>query len=190
MSPLHEEEASREGACGLEHDHDGAYRQLMTENPFWTMCLLMTTFGATLWAHTVLPFGAKGAVWAYGRVADFLCHMARVCFLCPVWHCVDDFAGIEEYRTAESAFRSFQTLNESHGLKRKRKKEQKPATSHMIHGVQFVLERNQLIVAPLEDRRKRLAEEITQVPVAKELTPQHAGKLGGQKHILNKDPDG
>ena len=45
------------------------------------MCLLMTTFGATLWAHTVLPFGAKGAVWAYGRVADFLCHIARVCLV-------------------------------------------------------------------------------------------------------------
>ena len=107
-----------------------------------------------------VDYGAKGAVWAYGRVADFLCHIARVCLLCPVWHCVDDFAGIEDYRTAESAFSAFQTLNELHGLKTERKKEQKPATSHRIQGVQFALEKERLLVAPLDDRRKRVADEI------------------------------
>ena len=105
------------------HDHDGAYRQLMNSNPFWTMCILVTAFGATLWAHTVLWFGAKGAVWTYGRVADFLCQLMRVLLFAPTWHCVDDFTGIEDARSVASAFVGFRGLNRTLGLKTKDKKE-------------------------------------------------------------------
>ena len=38
----------RKGVVTLKvwgHDHDGAYRQLMNSNPFWTMCILVTAFG-------------------------------------------------------------------------------------------------------------------------------------------------
>ena len=140
------------------HDHDGAYRQLLTENPFWTMCLLATTFGPTVWAHTVLPFGSKAAVWAYGRVADFLCHLARVCLFSAVWHYVDDFTGVEDYRTSESAFQSFRMMNEAHGLKTKGKKEQRPQRNLWVQGVLLQMGENNMKVAPLEDRRRRLVE--------------------------------
>ena len=116
------------------HDHERAYRQLLTKNPSWSMCLLMTSFGPSLWAHTVLPFGAKAAVWAYGRVADFLCHLARVCLFTAVWHYVDDFSGLEDYRTADSAFRTFREVNEAFGLKTKDKKEEKPAKKLRVQG--------------------------------------------------------
>lgn len=112
------------------HHHDGAYRQLMNSNPCWTMCILVAAFGATLWAHTVLPCGAEGAVWAYGRVADFLCQLMRVLMFAPTWHC-----GVEDERSAESAFADSRELKRTLGLKTKDKKEQAPRGCHRVQGV-------------------------------------------------------
>ena len=97
------------------HDQEGAYRQFAVDNPFWCMCLLLTTFGPTLWAHNVMPFGAVGAVWGYGRIADFVTQMARCLLLALCWHCVDDLGSVEREESAMSAFESFEQLKKYYG---------------------------------------------------------------------------
>ena len=58
--------------------------------------------------NSVLLFGAKGAVWSYGRFSDLLMHSARIILIMVVGHYVDDFTGIENAHTAMSAFESFE----------------------------------------------------------------------------------
>ena len=68
----------------VSHDHDSADRQLLLAR----------------------------AVWVYGRFSDLLMHSVRTIFIMVVGHYVDDFTGIENARTAMTAFESFQEFNE------------------------------------------------------------------------------
>ena len=77
-------------------------------------------------------------------------------------------------------------MNEIYGLRTKEKKEQKPAESHRIQGVQLSLRDKDIVIAPLDDRRKKLAGEIVNVLKEKTLLPQKAGKLAGKATFLNR----
>ena len=105
-------------------------------------------------------------VLVYVRLGDFVrvnlvgayCAPLRgkgcgLCLLCPSWHCVDDFFGIEDHRTAGSDFKPFLRVSEIHGLRTKEKKQQKPERSHRIQWVQVSISVKELEVAPLEDGR-------------------------------------
>ena len=106
------------------HDHDGAYGQLPLRRPGAALCVVVTPWELMVWAHAVLLFGALGAVWAYGRVADFIVELAR-CFLAALsFHYVGDFGIIESASTAESSFTRFRELNTLLGFSVRKAKEQ------------------------------------------------------------------
>ena len=72
------------------HDHESAYRQLLFDDPIYAYLILLTDNGPMLWRNNVLLFGAKGAVWGYGRFSDLSMHHP----LMVVGHYVDDFIGM------------------------------------------------------------------------------------------------
>ena len=97
------------------HDHESAYRQFLLDDPRYAYLILLTDNGPLLWRNNVLLFGAKGAVWGYGRSSDLLMHLARIILIMVVGHYVDDFTGIENAHTAMSAFESFEKFTSSMG---------------------------------------------------------------------------
>ena len=98
----------------------------------------------------------------------------------PTWHCVDDFTGIEDARSAGSAFIGFRELNRTVGLKIKEKKEQKPKACHRIQGVYLRLAEDGAFIEPLEDRRKKIVDELKRILASGWCNPQKAGKLAGK----------
>ena len=68
------------------HDHDGAYRQCALSDPEVAYFVLPTRHGPLLFKHSVLMFGAKGAVWGYGRLGDAIVHISRCLLATPSLH--------------------------------------------------------------------------------------------------------
>ena len=175
------------GVKGLHawgHDHDGAYRQLALRRPADACMLLHTDFGPTLWCHTVLLFGSKGSVWAYGRVADALVAVARCLLVLPCGHFVDDFGGVESETTAASGATGFADLNKATGFRMKLPKAVGPAPEVPLLGTQLRLSAEAAVCAPKSSRLRKVSGLIARAIDSDTLTPEQAGSLAGKVSFL------
>ena len=154
--------------CGVApqtwgHDHEAAYRQLLGAPQWLLWVLLFTPAGPTLWKHLVLVFGAKGAVWAYNRIADAITHLARCLLWIPALHFVDDFGACEVRELAASGFLSFEALGGALGFQVKQEKKQEPAFETALQGVLFSTSPTEVTVAPTPRRRQKLADDALRI---------------------------
>ena len=103
--------------------------------------------------------------------------LATLCF-----HYVDDYGGVEEARTAESAFHGFEDLNVNArlGATMKPSKAQPPATQHVIQGVLVSIADNHAVVCATADRKAKLTFQVANILTEDCLTPQGAGVLAGK----------
>ena len=162
------------------HDHEGAYRQLPTAEPELSYMLLITEEGVSVWQHVVLVFGATSSVWGYNRFGDALVTIGRLTLATLCFHYVDDYGGVEEARTAVSAFDAFERLNASLGAVMKPSKAQPPATQHIIQGVLIRIEGDRAVVCPTPDRKTKLTSQCVRILETDHLDPQAAGVLAGK----------
>ena len=132
---LHQEGSST--TQGWTQDHEGAYRQL-PGSPTWALWLIIfTALGPLLFRHLVIPFGPKGAVWAYNRVGDIICAISSTLAASIILHFVDDYIGLEEKDTAQSAFHTFSEINKILGFRMKETKKQPPSNNMVVLGHAF-----------------------------------------------------
>ena len=117
---------------------------------------LLTPFGDLLFRHRSLPFGARGAVWAYHRTADLIIHIMRYIFLVPAIHYVDDYGGVEPKETASTALSTFEEFCEIIGWKTKHKKRQPAAARSKILGQYLTLSKGHATISNTEEK---LAEQ-------------------------------
>jgi len=166
------------------HDHDGAYRQCALSDPEVAYFVLPTRHGPLLFKHSVLMFGAKGAVWGYGRLGDAIVHISRCLLATPSLHFVDDYGGVEPEESAASGFESLKALNEAIGFRMKPSKEQPPAATQVVQGVLLTITDDGCTVAPKPSRLRKVNRQISVVLHDKRLTPTVAGSLAGKTGFL------
>ena len=142
--------------------------------------LLITEEGIAVWQHVVLVFGATSSVWGYNRFGDALVGIGRLALATLCFHYVDDYGGVEESRTAESAFVSFKDLNAKLGAQMKPSKAQPPSAQHVIQGVLVRIEGGHAVVCATTDRKAKLTSQVTYILAEDCLTPQRAGVLAGK----------
>ena len=131
-------------------DLNSAYRQWPLKTPD-AFTLLICRFGATLWRHSCLPFGAAGSVWSCNRAGDAMsfAFASRHLWLAPITHYVDDFSCTEAASTNESNYEAFERTFKHLGLRMKPKKAQPPSPEQKIilqHG------QREVEVRPCPDR--------------------------------------
>ena len=142
--------------------------------------LLITEGGVSVWQHVVLVFGASSSVWWYNTFSDALVGIGRLTLAALCFHYVDDYGGVEEARTAESAFNSFGDLNAKLGAAMGPSKAQPPSTQHVIQGVLVKIEDNRAVVCATADRKAKLTSQVANILSDDCLTPQVAGVLAGK----------
>ena len=133
-----------------------------------------------MWQHVVLVFGATSSVWGYNRFGDALVGIGRLTLATLCFHYVDDYGGVEEARTAESASNSFGDLNAKLGAAMGPSKAQPPSTQHVIQGVLVRIEDNHAVVCATTDRKAKLTFQVANILTDDCLTPQVAGVLAGK----------
>ena len=176
------------GMTGLHvwgHDHEGAYRQCALADPTSAFFVLPTKHGPMIFQHSVLMFGAKGAVWGYGRVGDALVHIVRCLLAAPTLHFVDDYGGIEPGATATSAFGAFEDFNLALGFQMKPSKAQPPADAQVVQGVVLTVSDEGCTLRPKPARLRKVDAEIGTVLHNKRITPTAAGRLAGKAGFLS-----
>jgi len=135
-----------------------------------------------LFQHVVLLFGARAAVWAYNRVGDTIVFLARLLLSSAIWHYVDDYSGIEDEVSAQSAFEAFEELNGIIGFTMKKAKRQPPAPANVVQGVTLGFDDELVTAAPTQRRRDKLVELIELARVS--ISAQSAASLAGKANFL------
>eukprot|EP00438_Fugacium_kawagutii_P030366 Skav223249 [mRNA] locus=scaffold2231:525208:526590:- [translate_table: standard] len=167
-------------------DQASAYRQLPVATPDHTHVLLFTPWGATLWKHRCLMFGAVGSVWAYCRTADCMVFLNRAINFTPSMHYVDDFGTVETESGATSSFKSSHHLWETIGFQFKESKQQHPASSHKMQGVIMTMDRDRFVLSPDPTRVERITLQLREALLQGELHPEEAIKLAGKLQFLTE----
>ena len=167
-------------------DQEDAYRQLPLKEPSEAWMILFTRAGPTLWRRNALLFGSTASVWAYGRTADLLCWIARCFLMVSAIHFVDDFAALEAWDTAQSAFEFTHKLWEELGFRFKDSKKQPPASSHRIQGIVMSCSKQEFTLAPDPPRMQRTCARILETLQENAIDPDEAAKLAGKIQFLSE----
>jgi hypothetical protein len=139
----------------------------------------------SLWKHCVMVFGSKAAVWAYNRVGDAIIFLFRVLFFGVCFHYVDDYGGVEPEELANSAFIAFKRFSALLGFKIKASKEQPPAGTQIMLGVNTTIGNDQFITEILKTRRKQMVSDIVNMIKNQIVTSKQAQTLSGKSVFTN-----
>ena len=164
-------------------DLNSAYRQFPLKCPSHAYTLLICPFGATLWKHHCLAFGASGSVWAFNRAADAMTFVARL-WLAPVAHYVDDFSCTEAAATNLSSYQAFETTFHHLGLRMKAKKAQPPGTEQKVLGVVLKHQDHAIEIATCPNRAERLTAMLQEILDNNYLDPDTAHRVAGKLLFL------
>ena len=167
-------------------DHEGAYRGWPLRDPDQAFFVLFTTWGKTVWRHSCMLFGGTAFVWGYCRVADFLCVLASL-LLIPLLHYVDDFGTLEDVRTADSGFDSFEDLCFTCGVRLKKKKVQRPGVAHVVQGHDLNIDNphDDIVIEPTARRREKVGGLADDALYKDELNHSTAATIAGKTcHFL------
>ena len=165
-------------------DLNSAYRQFPLKCPSHAFTILMCPFGATLWRHHCLAFGASGSVWSFNRAADAMTFVARRLWLSPVTHYVDDFSCTEATATNESSYLAFETTFKHLGLRMKAKKAQPPNTQQKVLGVILQHQEQAVQIATCPQRACRLSTQLQEILDRNYMDSDTAHRIAGKLLFL------
>ena len=165
-------------------DLNSAYRQFPLKCPSHAFTILMCPFGATLWRHHCLAFGASGSVWSFNRAADAMTFVARRLWLSPVTHYVDDFSCTEAIATNESSYLAFETTFKHLGLRMKAKKAQPPNTQQKVLGVILQHQEQAVQIATCPQRACRLSTQLQEILDRNYMDSDTAHRIAGKLLFL------
>lgn len=165
-------------------DLNSAYRQFPLKCPSHAYTLLICPFGATLWKHHCLAFGASGSVWSFNRAADAMTFAARRLWLAPITHYVDDFSCTEATETNQSSYAAFETTFQHLGLRMKAKKAQPPDTTQKVLGVMLQHQDNAIEIATCPKRAGRMTTMLQEILANNYLDPDTAHRVAGKLLFL------
>ena len=165
-------------------DLNSAYRQFPLRTPSHAFTLLICPFGATLWKHHCLAFGASGSVWSFNRAADAMTFVARRLWLAPITHYVDDFSCTESSDTINSSYTAFEQTFQHLGLRMKVKKAQPPCAQQKVLGVILQHRENSIEVATCPSRAQRLTVQLNEILSQNQLDVDMAHRLAGKLLFL------
>ena len=162
------------------HDHDGACRGFPAKHTEIMYVVVLTKAGPVLFRHNALNFGARGSVWAFGRLSDALVTVARLLLFLPVFHFVDDFTGIEASSVADSGFEAFADINEAFGFSMTESKKQPPTSELKDLGVTLALDADGVRIKAWPNRVKTQTLALQKARADDKLMPALAGRLAGK----------
>ena len=171
-------------------DLNSAYRQWPLRTPSDAFTLLICPFGATLWRHNCLPFGAAGSVWSFNRAGDAMSFASRRLWLAPITHYVDDCSCTEAESTNQSSYEAFETTFKHLGLRMKPKKAQPPSTKQKILGVILYHGPQEVEVQPCPERARRMTIQLQTILDSNQLEPDAAHRLAGKLLFLQSSSFG